>query len=76
VTNRRSRAGNLDAGLDIDEIVERFHVARKQVQAVLEFADRSLTRRFPSLLLAFRIARTFEMSVEEVFQYKASRQAT
>jgi len=33
---------NLEAGSDIEEIVEQFHVAREQVQAVLEFAARSL----------------------------------
>ena len=33
---------NLEAGSDIDEIVEQFHVTREQVQAVLEFAARSL----------------------------------
>jgi uncharacterized protein (DUF433 family) len=33
---------NLEAGSDIDEIVEQFHVMREQVQAVLEFAARSL----------------------------------
>lgn len=29
---------NLEAGSDIDEIVEQFHVSREQVRAVLEFA--------------------------------------
>jgi uncharacterized protein (DUF433 family) len=33
---------NLQAGSDIDEIIEQFHVTREQVQAVLEFAARSL----------------------------------
>jgi uncharacterized protein (DUF433 family) len=33
---------NLEAGSDIEEIVEQFHVTREQVQAVLEFAARSL----------------------------------
>ena len=33
---------NLEAGSDIDEIVEQFHVRREQVEAVLEFAARSL----------------------------------
>jgi uncharacterized protein (DUF433 family) len=33
---------NLEAGSDIDEIVEQFHVTREQVQAVLQFAARSL----------------------------------
>ncbi len=28
----------LEAGSDIEEIVEQFHVTREQVQAVLEFA--------------------------------------
>lgn len=33
---------NLEAGSDIDEIIEQFHVTREQVLAVLEFAARSL----------------------------------
>ena len=33
---------NLEDGLTIDEVVEQFAVKREQVQAVLEFAARSL----------------------------------
>lgn len=33
---------NLEAGLTIDEIVEQFDVPREQVNAVLDFAARSL----------------------------------
>jgi uncharacterized protein (DUF433 family) len=33
---------NLEAGSDINEIVEQFHVSREQIKAVLEFAARSL----------------------------------
>jgi uncharacterized protein (DUF433 family) len=33
---------NLEAGSDIEEIIERFHVTREQVEAVLEFVTRSL----------------------------------
>ena len=33
---------NLEAGSDIEEIIEQFHVTREQVQTVLEFAARSL----------------------------------
>jgi len=33
---------NLEAGSGIDEIIEQFHVTRDQIQAVLEFAARSL----------------------------------
>jgi uncharacterized protein (DUF433 family) len=33
---------NLEAGAQIDEIVEWFHLTREQVVAVLEFAARSL----------------------------------
>jgi uncharacterized protein (DUF433 family) len=33
---------NLEAGSDIDEIMEQFHIPRKQIQVVLEFAARSL----------------------------------
>jgi uncharacterized protein (DUF433 family) len=33
---------NLEAGSSIEEIMEQFHVTREQVQAVLEFAARSL----------------------------------
>jgi hypothetical protein len=34
--------GNLEAGASIDEIVEQFDIAREQVNAILEFAARSL----------------------------------
>jgi uncharacterized protein (DUF433 family) len=33
---------NLEAGSDIEEITEQFHVTREQIQTVLEFAARSL----------------------------------
>ena len=33
---------NLEAGSDIEELIEQFRVTREQVQAVLEFAARSL----------------------------------
>ena len=33
---------NLEDGMTIDEVVEQFPVSREQVQAVLEFAARSL----------------------------------
>ncbi|MGO8792146.1 MAG: DUF433 domain-containing protein [Terriglobia bacterium] len=33
---------NLEAGSNIEEIIEQFHVTREQIQAVLEFAARSL----------------------------------
>jgi uncharacterized protein (DUF433 family) len=33
---------NLEAGSSIEEIIEQFHVTREQVQAVLDFAARSL----------------------------------
>jgi uncharacterized protein (DUF433 family) len=33
---------NLEAGSSIEEIIEQFHVTREQIQAVLEFAARSL----------------------------------
>ena len=33
---------NLEAGSDIEEIIEQFHVTREQIQAVLKFAARSL----------------------------------
>jgi uncharacterized protein (DUF433 family) len=33
---------NFEAGSDIDEIIEQFHISREQIQAVLEFAARSL----------------------------------
>src|SRR5580658_7871168 len=33
---------NLEAGSDIDEIIEQFHVTPEQIKAVLEFAARSL----------------------------------
>ena len=33
---------NLEAGANIDEIVEQFDITREQINAVLEFAARSL----------------------------------
>jgi len=33
---------NLEAGSSVEEIIEQFHVSREQIQAVLEFAARSL----------------------------------
>jgi uncharacterized protein (DUF433 family) len=33
---------NLEAGSSIEEIIEQFHLTREQIQAVLEFAARSL----------------------------------
>ena len=33
---------NLEAGSSIEEIIEQFHVTREQIEAVLEFAARSL----------------------------------
>ena len=33
---------NLECGSDIDEILEQYDVTREQIQAVLEFAARSL----------------------------------
>jgi uncharacterized protein (DUF433 family) len=33
---------NLEAGSSMEEITEQFHVTREQIQAVLEFAARSL----------------------------------
>jgi uncharacterized protein (DUF433 family) len=38
---------NLEAGSDIEEIVEQFHVDPEQVKAVLEFAARSLDLSLP-----------------------------
>jgi uncharacterized protein (DUF433 family) len=35
---------NLEAGASIDEIIEQFDVTRDQINAVLEFAARSLTQ--------------------------------
>jgi uncharacterized protein (DUF433 family) len=39
---------NLEAGSDIDEIIEQFHVRREQVQAVLEFAARTARQLYGS----------------------------
>jgi uncharacterized protein (DUF433 family) len=38
---------DLEAGSSIDEIVEQFHVTPEQIQAVLEFAARSLNAPHP-----------------------------
>jgi uncharacterized protein (DUF433 family) len=46
---------NLEAGSDIDEIVEQFHLKPEQVKAVLEFAARSLD--FPPVTASTNTAR-------------------
>ena len=38
---------NLEAGASIDEIIEQFDVTREQINAVLEFAARSLDAPVP-----------------------------
>jgi uncharacterized protein (DUF433 family) len=38
---------NLEAGATIEEIVDRFHLSREQIVAVLEFAARSLDPSSP-----------------------------
>jgi uncharacterized protein (DUF433 family) len=40
---------NLEAGASIDEIVEQFDITREQINAVLEFAARSLDAPKPAL---------------------------
>ena len=40
---------NLEAGATIDEIIEQFDISREQINAVLEFAARSLDPRLPLL---------------------------
>jgi uncharacterized protein (DUF433 family) len=45
---------NLEAGSDIEEIIEQFHVTREQVHAVLEFAARSLDA--PPFLVASTVS--------------------
>ena len=39
---------NREAGSSIEEIIEQFHVTREQIQAVLEFAARSLDAPAPA----------------------------
>jgi uncharacterized protein (DUF433 family) len=41
---------NLEAGASIDEIVEQFDITREQINAVLEFAARSLNAPKPALI--------------------------
>ena len=41
---------NLEAGAGIDEIIEQFDLTREQINAVLEFAARSLDATVPGLL--------------------------
>jgi uncharacterized protein (DUF433 family) len=40
---------NLEAGASVDEIMDQFDVTREQIQAVLEFAARSLDAPFSTL---------------------------
>jgi uncharacterized protein (DUF433 family) len=39
---------NLEAGVTVDEIIEQFDVTREQINAVLEFAARSLDAPSPA----------------------------
>ena len=39
---------NLEAGATIDEIIEQFDITREQINAVLEFAARSLDAPVPA----------------------------
>jgi uncharacterized protein (DUF433 family) len=39
---------NLEDGLTIDEVIQQFPVTREQIQAVLEFAARSLDSAIPT----------------------------
>jgi uncharacterized protein (DUF433 family) len=39
---------NLEAGSDIDEIIEQFDITREQIKTVLEFVARSLDAPTPS----------------------------
>lgn len=39
---------NLEAGATIDEIIEQFDITREQINAVLQFAARSLDAPVPS----------------------------
>jgi uncharacterized protein (DUF433 family) len=43
---------NLEAGATIDEIIEQFDITREQINAVLEFAARSLDAPPPSAVTA------------------------
>jgi uncharacterized protein (DUF433 family) len=40
---------NLEAGLTVDEVMEEFSVTREQINAVLDFAAKSLRVPFPGL---------------------------
>jgi uncharacterized protein (DUF433 family) len=50
---------NLEAGVSIEEIMEEFDVTREQVNAVLEFAARSLDAPIPTRSEAPSDAHTF-----------------
>ena len=39
---------NLEAGLTVEEVMEEFSVTREQINAVLEFAARSLDAPIPT----------------------------
>jgi uncharacterized protein (DUF433 family) len=43
---------NLEAGASIDEIIEQFDITREQINAVLEFAARSLDAPPPAAATA------------------------
>ncbi|HEX3684128.1 MAG TPA: DUF433 domain-containing protein [Bryobacteraceae bacterium] len=49
---------NLEAGASIDEIIEQFDITREQINAVLEFAARSLDAPTPVSTSSFADARS------------------
>lgn len=50
---------NLEAGASTDEIVEQFDITREEINAVLEFAARSLDAPSPVAVGSFRDADSF-----------------
>jgi uncharacterized protein (DUF433 family) len=56
---------NLEAGSSIEEIIERFHVTREQIQAVLEFAARSLDTRLECDLAAGLLDRAIHGALDD-----------
>ncbi|MDR1570780.1 MAG: helix-turn-helix transcriptional regulator [Oscillospiraceae bacterium] len=57
-----------DRGMTQEELADRLEVSRQTIGSLEN------GRYNPSILLAFKIARCFEMAIEDVFQYEYEKE--
>ena len=69
VDNKKIKLARIEKGLSQQELADKAKVSRQTIVAI-EKGNYS-----PSLELAFRIARVFNLTVEDVFQYTEQRPA-